>query len=314
VLGIYHCPIKPAQSWIFSPFRYSINKESIAQELEKISELGVGWVRTPLRWTYIERRRGEIDFAFEKNFFDWYFRQIRRRGMKILAILGDDIPRWAPRHPIKEFGNFAAAAMSHYGRYFSLVQVANEIDSPPVSNKQPFRWNRPAAAAYIKAGIGAVRSAHPNLPVVVNSFSPRSLEWYDYLILRGADFDFVGLDFYPGSWSFGWAGRWRKILAKVSNKLPRPAIITEAGQSSWARWMGLGESAQARFIKHFFAQPLKGVQGVFWFCLKDYRFLSEFVPMEEHFGVLRKDGSEKAGYKVLKEQAESSRLARALAS
>ena len=63
-LGIYYDPIKPAQEWIINERVRNIDKQFILDDLQHIKDLGLKYVRLPLRWILIEQRKDKLDFSF----------------------------------------------------------------------------------------------------------------------------------------------------------------------------------------------------------------------------------------------------------
>lgn len=311
-LGVYYCPVKPAQEWIHTPCKYVLDRARVERDLELIADLGVGWIRTPIRWIYLQSREGEIDFSWGNSFYDWYFEKISAFGLRTMVILGDDIPSNLGRYPTEHFHTFVSKVLARYRRFVQIAQIANELG---IGNKQPFRWPWPRALEFVRAGIEAVREVENDLTVVVNTLVDVPLvwkKWIDYLDEGGLDYDYVGLDHYPGSWSPGGAMNWKKVITKAGKHFQKPAMITETGYSTYLpEWTGMHcQSTQARFIYNLFrllkSQP--ALDFVFWFCFRDYDFSHHMYPIEEHFGLVDRRSRPKTGYWALRKTAESLRL------
>ena len=58
--------------------------------LAMVDDLKIRYVRLPVYWDRVEKTEGEYDFAD----IDWQLEQARIRGVKIILVVGQKVPRW----------------------------------------------------------------------------------------------------------------------------------------------------------------------------------------------------------------------------
>jgi arabinogalactan endo-1,4-beta-galactosidase len=82
----------------------------------------------------------------------------------------------------------------------TMVQVGNELTNGllwPTGKKPEFD----NIAAYVNAGIRAVKKVDADVPVMIHldngGLNEMYVEWFDNFIARGEDFDIIGMSYYP---------------------------------------------------------------------------------------------------------------------
>lgn len=128
-----------------------------------------------------------------------------------------------------------------------MVAVGNELSCGLLwpAGKTP---NYAAITRFVSAGVEAVRSFDPDLPVMVHldngGNNPLYREWFDsYFANGGADFDCIGLSYYPF-----WHGTMDDLAANlrdVGERYGKDLIVTETSMGftmeDYKRYEGLSD-------------------------------------------------------------------------
>jgi arabinogalactan endo-1,4-beta-galactosidase len=110
----------------------------------------------------------------------------------------------------------------------NMIQVGNELSNGLLwpEGKVPEYDN---IAKFVSAGIRACRKVNPDIPVMIHLDNGGNNElyrrWFDHYIDRGADFDYIGLSYYPF-----WHGRLQQLsdnLNDISVRYRKDLIIAE---------------------------------------------------------------------------------------
>jgi hypothetical protein len=165
--------------------------------LDSAQRAGFGFIRMDLFWTAVETSAGSYDFSP----YDLLVNALESRGMGALFILdyahplyydgpGDFESHWGPRTPATRaaFAAFARAAALHFsGRKVSL-EIWNE---PNIAQFWKPSANPDDYALLVEETTNAVKSAAPNMPLIVGALSGCDAAFLDRVFsrpsLRGAD-------------------------------------------------------------------------------------------------------------------------------
>ncbi|MBS3052794.1 MAG: glycosyl hydrolase 53 family protein [Candidatus Aenigmarchaeota archaeon] len=298
-LGIYYDPIKPAQEWIINERVRNIDKQFILDDLQHIKDLGLKYVRLPLRWILIEQRKDKLDFSF----YDWLLKRMESFDLTPCLIVGDDIPKWAWKKLNKNFSEFLIKSFNHFCFDSSLYQISNELD---VGNKIPWKWSKEAKSDFLLEAAKIIRDKDKNSLIVINGFWDiyhNCSEYFKHLHDKNLDFDFIGIDHYAETNPFKKIENLNKLMSLVHRKFKKNLILTELGYSTWFP-IKYTEHGQKKYIKKAFSVINKTsyLKGIFYFCLKDYDFFYHLIPTEEHFGLIKKNNRKKIGYYTFKNE------------
>ncbi|HET9516519.1 MAG TPA: cellulase family glycosylhydrolase [Actinoplanes sp.] len=279
--------------------------------LDRVASLGVGWLRVDAAWSEIEAVRGDYDFSR----LDRVVGAARRRGLSVLLILGStaawarpDDAEWnhGPTDETARAG-FIAFAEQAARRYRGQVD-AYEIWNEP---NLPGSWSpRPDPAAYLTLLRAAYRAIHDIDPAVVvvsggtggGRTGVDSLSWYEDLYEGGLRWvtDAIGVHPYPdapvvASGELATAERIRAVM-DANGDAAKPLWGTETGAPTGGR-PAVSEGTQAALLTaiHDRWASIRNVGPLLYYTLTDFGGADR----EDHFGLLRADGSSKPGYAAL---------------
>lgn len=284
-----------------------------AEDLDKVKEAQIGWVRVDLTWNVIEPKPKE----YRWQMVDKLVKNAQERNIDLLAILGYT-PVWAsenediydPPRDVREWKEFVRTIVSRYkGRinYWSL-------------------WNEPNSKTFFKGscdqfitevlipGARAVKEADPNAKVVGPDLAhlkgAKWDMWLEEILVRASDeIDIISHHCYKSKprkvkkMLQGAVPPWdppavKRILEKTgcANK---PFWLTEVG---W-RSSKVGEEKQKEYLIGFLKanEKMGWIDKVFIYELKD-------SPLEPGYGLLRENREPKPAYDALKEFINSRML------
>ncbi|GAB1646604.1 hypothetical protein [Krasilnikovia sp. MM14-A1259] len=279
---------------------------------------GLTWLRTDLDWRFIEAQRGRWDWPL----YDPVVRDAAAAGLHTLGIL-HTVPAWAnggagDHAPPADPGLLTAycyRTVRHYlPRGVSAYEIGNEVNLPAAGRP------RPDATAYTRRFLlpcveGVRRAAAETgrgVTVVLGSLVPRGGRNAPARFLgdvyasggRGA-FDAVALHPYTGTDAPSVSDK----LTAVPDALHRVMVSHgDGGLRIWATEFGyptrgrhsVSEQQESDFVApaltSWYAHPYAG--PLFWYCARDSGTSGR--DREEHFGLLRADGSPKPAYHAVR--------------
>jgi polysaccharide biosynthesis protein PslG len=276
---------------------------------------GLTWLRTDLDWRFIEARRGGWDWTV----YDPVVRDAAAAGLTTLGIL-HTVPAWAngaagdyaPASDPASLTEYCDRTAGHYLRLgVTAYEIGNEINLPAPGRP------RPDGVAYTKLTllpcVDGVRRAAARTgvraTVILGSLVPTDRDravpvtfLTDVYAAGGrGHFDAVALHPYTGSDPPGVSDK----LTAVPNRLYQVmAAHGDSRQQIWATEFGyptgggnaVSEARQRDFVPAalnlWFAHPYAG--PLFWYSARDSG--TSRSDREEHFGLLRRDGTPKPAY------------------
>jgi arabinogalactan endo-1,4-beta-galactosidase len=121
----------------------------------------------------------------------------------------------------------AIQQMKDGGAKPDMVQVGNEITPGMMMDKGGSTRNWPQLAAYLKAGIGAVREVDPNIAIMLHidkgGDNRATREWVDAALAQGLQFDVLGLSCYAR-----WHGPpegWKANFEDLAKRYPQLRLV-----------------------------------------------------------------------------------------
>jgi hypothetical protein len=284
---------------------------------------GARWIRLDLDWSWVERTRGEPDWAATDRVVDLAV----RNGLRVL-LLAAYTPEWArPRattdkHPpqrLEDFAAFLTAAVLRYGDRVDAWELWNE---PNLSWFWAPRPDPARFAALLRAGVAAIRAVDPDAVVVSGGVAPardasdgttRAPEAFlaEVAVAGGFDtIDAVGLHPYsapvrpgaPEPWNlFSRLRSIRELVARTAGR-PMPLWLTEYGLPTGDNPNSVSERTQAAGIVEAvtIAQRIEGVGPVFLYADRDRPDLAEAVDDGGGFGLRRADGRPRPSFGALR--------------
>lgn len=237
----------------------------------------------------IERARGAgMKVLLDLHYSDDWADPQKQTTPKAWAADQDDPGRLA-RH-VHRYTRDVLARLEARGLLPYMVQVGNEINTqmmrPAGTPGTPIEWT--ANAAYLKAGIGAVRAARAvdgtSPKVMLHVAQPENVEsWFAAAEAAGVtDYDYIGVSYYR-KWSSMDLAEAEKALRRVHERFGKPIVIVEVsypftlsdagdraanllGEDSLHRGYPATLRGQQRFMNDVVRMTLRvgGVGVVYW--------------------------------------------------
>ncbi len=286
--------------------------------LDRVAALGVRWLRFDAAWSEIETAPG----AFDWSRVDRVMRGAGDRGLSVLLILGTTAGWARPagadwNHGPTDarardgFAAFAAQAARRYRGQADAYEIWNEPNLPG-------SWApRPDAGAYFKLLSAAYRAIHDADPGAVvlsggtggGPTAVDSVSWHRDLYAAGLRTvsDGVAVHPYPDAPvpASGELAKARRIraLMNANGDTAKALWGTETGAPTGGT-PSIGERAQAVLVRgiHDEWSSIRNVGPLMYYTLDDFGGDDR----EDHFGLLRADGSQKPAYGALRDWAASS--------
>jgi hypothetical protein len=298
----------------YHPEYHQFDPNLAVASLNAASLLGVGWIRSDIRWHEVLPDGERVD----KCALVWYrnfLQAVVDRGFKNMVVLSsppDAVKKQESFKRLDRWRKFLTIVASELGHNCDAYQLMNEPNNPVY---RFFDLSDAARSLVLGASvINQVRAA----PIAIN-ISVELWGWREYLRklleLSGRSVQIVGLDHYPGTWTIGAHPGWTEIVdvAKLiasanadSVWFKRRLSILETGFSTNAPLRN--EVAQAKF----FSQLTSAVQDVKK-ALPDHRDLllgiyelvdrdsTALLDPEAHFGLLTTDLRAKQAFEAAKD-------------
>ena len=289
--------------------------------LDRVAALGVRWLRFDAAWSEIETAAGRYDWSN----VDRILAGATARGLSVLLVLGTT-SSWA-RPPGADwnhgpstdaeragFAGFAAAAAGRYRGQADAYEIWNEPNLPG-------SWApRPDAASYLRLLTVTYRAIHGADPDAVvlsggtggGATALESVAWHRALYSGGlgAVSDGVAVHPYPDAPEAhsGEAAKARQVRALMDANGDASKLLwgTETGIPTGGQ-PSIGEKGQADLVVRLYEQwaSIGNVGPLIYYTLTDF----DGTDREDHFGLLRADGSAKPAYDALRDVAARSSMA-----
>ena len=286
--------------------------------LDAACRLGVGWIRTDIRWNYLLPDGIRPDTG-ALNWYRDFLNVLRGYGLKSLAVLStppSTVLALPQQEKIGSWNWFVEIAARELGPLCDAFQLMNELNNPAYA----FLPQKETADALTR-GAAIIRSRVPSAQVAIN-VTTDLWGWQNYLErllhLSGQAVNIVGLDHYPGTWSVGFSDRWSQIVELVREVASAPEsspwhgrrlIIMETGYST--NFIGRRENSQAEYFEGVLevARKLKAINraddpylGIYELCDENSR---AWLDPEAHFGLMTSDLQPKRAFAVVAEALRS---------
>lgn len=296
---------------------------SVAESLlDRTTALGVGWVRFDAAFAELSPARGTVKWAV----LDRLVQSARNRGLKVMLAMGTT-PVWARPAgtdwhygPVDEAGRatFRAFAVEAATRYRGKVAAYEIWNEPNLGGS----WSpQPSPTAYLSllsTTSAGIRSVDPAADVISGGTGPSEpgekalepLPWYRALYAGGLRSMIDGVGVHP------WPHGERVDVGEMQQSFEIRKVMDANGDTAKLIWgtetgvptagaYSVSESAQATVIPKLYnrwsALPHHG--PLFYYTLTD----NAGANRENHFGLLRVDGSEKPAFDTLKDWLGSNR-------
>lgn len=302
----------PAAFVTYHPDYHSFDPPRVLASLVAARQLGVGWIRTDIRWHYLVPDSSHVDGGALAWYGD-FLGAVRKCQLKSVVVLGTpppDVLTQQPQERLDSWSRFVEIAARELGARCDVFQLMNEVNNPAYG----FLPLKDTARALVR-GAAIVRAHLLDATVAIN-VTMDLWGWEDYLErlldLSARAVDIVGLDHYPGTWTVGIHERWSRIvgLARAIASAPlsspwhgRRLAIMETGFST--NFIGRGEVRQAEYFEGVVkvAQRLKETNrgedpflGIYELCDENSQ---SWLDPEAHFGLLTSDLRPKRAFAMM---------------
>lgn len=295
--------------------------------LAKLRAAGVRLLRNDLRWEAVEQRPGQYDF--ESTLYDDFVTAASAAGLEILFILDYGNRLYGPPQAVVDdtgreaFAAFARAAASRYRGRGVAWEIWNEPNLPMFWGGSGIRPDVREYGRLVAATVTAIRAVDPTVPIAIGAAytgfpdlvrfigGVPGVEFLSELLTADAPANATALTFHPyraeppetveatvsalrnamtqSGRSFTlWCGEWGYSTydpqAPATNVNTLPAVSLKR---------------QASYVARVFLTNFRlGIEKTVW-----YQAIDPPNPdpgnMEDHFGLLHADGSEKPAYIAL---------------
>ena len=297
------------------------SEREMQRELDLAHRLGANVIRVDVAW-------GNIEWEGKGRHSNWYVPKLDRfmqgasaRGMKVIAALWST-PCWAssapaslkqgcaegwwsrgvasypPRNP-DDYGDIARWLTSRYGSRLAALEVWNE---PNLENRFFLRSSDPAGAyaTLLRAAYPKAKAGNAGVPVLAGALAGTDRGFLADLYARGIRGSYDGLAVHPYA-DPSWTGLAAFRAAQQGAGDHSPLWATEFGWSTTAVGWGVSEAGQASGLRAAIARldGLPYVQAASVYNLRDKGL--DRSAMEDNFGLVRRDFSEKPAYRAVRE-------------
>jgi hypothetical protein len=289
-----------------------------ATDFQAMTGVNSSWIRSDLGWKYLEPTRGDWKFPL----FDAVVNDAKANGMRYLGIL-HTVPTWAngnlgdyvPPSDLALLTNYCYLTVKHYlPMGVREYEIGNEINLP--HNGITFD-GATYVDKFLKPCVAGIRRAETELgakaTILFGSLAPidwtggsAPLKFFTDAYARGAKGTFDALAWHP------YTGSDTAMVSANMNSLPTSLAATMAANGDgakkiWATEFGqatggsypVSEQDQAKLVTDglttWYSKPYAG--PLFWYSARDSGI--SVTDREQHFGVLRNDGTRKPSYPVL---------------
>ncbi len=222
--------------------------DALEQALDQLAQLGVTWLRQPIRWADVEPQPGA--YAWEP--WDRLVRAATSRGFRLILVL-DTSPAWAREEPDNPFAppedphdlaTFAAAVARRYGQAVDVYQIWDEPNVRP-------HWGDALAdpsgyADLLRTVAPVIRAVDPGAVILTAGLAPNTEPgWYNMSEVRylrglyeaGAApfFDVVAVKAY-GFWSGPDDRRYDEAVLNWSRAVLVREVMEAAGDAATPVW------------------------------------------------------------------------------
>jgi hypothetical protein len=230
----------------YHPEYHSFDPRRAIQSFTAATHLGVGWLRTDVRWREVLPDGITVD----PNAVSWYrefLRAARQNGLRNMVVLSSPPEAFQKRTNSAKLGfwdRFVEVVVSELGEQCDGYQLMNEPNNPVYR----FFSLEDTAPALVR-GARIIRATATPTTIVAINVCMDIWGWHSYLgkLLNHTDraIDVIGLDHYPWTWTIGFHERWIEIF-KIHD-----AIASAAPSSPWfgrrVAVMETGFSTNSRF-------------------------------------------------------------------
>jgi polysaccharide biosynthesis protein PslG len=258
-------PAAPNPGYGFSLYGGNIrlSSDDLSRELDAVSRTNASWLRVIFDSFRIERQKGSFDWSY----LDLVVNSARARSLNVLVVLSYS-PEWArpPQSPFSappvndgDFGDFAAAAATHYSDRVTNWEIWNEPNE-----QRFFDYEGDPVVKYtslLKTAYSAIKRVQPNSTVISGGLSRSGQiappEFVERMYAAGAKgyFDATAMHPYVSPEGLaadpynGWSdvGRVHTIMS-IHGESGKRIWLTELGAPTFTGPGGVSQEEQAKQI------------------------------------------------------------------
>ena len=160
---------------------------------------------------------------------------------------------------VYDFTRDTLLAMRQAGVFPDLIQVGNELTNGMLwpQGKLLECGNYDNLAKFVSAGIRAVRSLDPKLPIMIHldngGNAPMYRDWFGHYMERGEDFQMIGLSYYPF-----WHGTLKELQDNMNDlavRYGKELVIAEVSMGFTMEDYGIYEELSEDERKGYATKP-----------------------------------------------------------
>lgn len=296
----------------YHPWYQGFHAGAVNACLAEVAALGAGYLRSDVRWADVlpdGLHPDEAALRWYRAYFvaarDWY-------GVRPLIVLSQPpaaVTRLDSRGDefLARWEAYIDLVATRLGDLCELYQPMNEPNNPVYSFFPPDR--QPAA---IRVAAERIHAHAPTARVMINVLMDL-WNWRDrvdaLLQAAGEHIDIIGIDHYPGTWTFSDGADWDALITLARSAATRQGpwattslALAETGYATNAAWLR-DDARQVEYFQRFIqiAQTVDTVSpgtalsliGVYELIDMDTHAL---LDPERHFGLLTSDHSRKPAF------------------
>ena len=308
----------------------TLSDDDLASALDDTVALGAGWVRVDVSWAVVQP---DSRTAYDWSGTDRVVRAARDRGLRVLGIL-TYTPPWAraegcttftcPPRDASEFAAYAGAVAGRYGDRVAAYELWNE------PNTSKF-WTSPDPVAYralLRATVPRIEAAAPGKPVVLGGLAANpggdgvvlAPDFLTSACAEEACAGLAGVGYHPYTFpetavdSTADVTAWQRMTQPSAWGEPLDDVMTQVGLDDRRLWLTeygapadvsgrpsgcascVTEEQQARIVASGVTAAVAAPDVVGALFVYSWRDLGSGPSPEDHFGLVRADGSRKPAF------------------
>jgi polysaccharide biosynthesis protein PslG len=305
----------------------NLSSTDLAKYLDLLKAAGGGWVRFDINWASIQ---GGGPSSYNWAPFDAVANAAHARGLLVLGTILYT-PAWArpsgtngqyPPTNLSDYSNFAKVAAQHFG---ALGVHAYEIWNEPnigfwLPSPDPARYT-----AMLKGAYTAIKQADPSATVISAGLSPygsygqsdaghmNPINFLEQMYAAGAKGYMDAVGWHPYNFPYGlgyyaWSA-WSQMAATTPSARSvmtangdgaKQLWLTEFGMPTGTSTRAVSEATQAQFVTDAYTQLKAWSWAGPAFLYSFHDLGTDLTNIEDNFGVLHYDWSQKPAYAAYK--------------
>jgi len=238
--------LTPSRSVItYHPWYQGFDVVSVSRCLEEAARLGVGYIRTDVRWRDILPDRESVNkdaISWYRNYFTKARESYGLRPLVVLANPPSNVTTLDETSRLFLWTKYVEQVAVNFSDLCDLYQVLNEPTNPAyeVFSRKRLGQAVSSAAKLIHAQVPGARVA---INILVGLWGWKSRA--EQLLVECSDsVDMIGLDYFPGTWTLSSSSDWRAVM-----NLFEEFVRSEPGSPYYGRKLAILETGYATNIQ-----------------------------------------------------------------